>query len=294
MSLRFIKPKQPVRGASIRGASGVQSTRVSGLGADLRQLMRRVIAIAFGPWVLLIASLCVGAFLVHSGQSYVSGVIDRPVAQVNVEGEFSYVTREQVMDVIAPAIDQNFLQLDLSKIKQDLEKEAWVDVASVGRRWPNQLEVSIVEQKPIARWSDEGFLNQRGELIKTRLGEELMMLPLLEASAHTQAEVMNQYQDLAVLLRSRNLVIGGLKSDKKRAWTVILNNGLEVQVGRDQVMEKMKRFIKVYDRELHLRMAEVERIDVRYSNGVAVDWLETTDNLLTTQLVGQKFSQGVQ
>jgi len=294
MSLRFIKPKQPVRGASFRERSAPQRGRLAGTAARLGELANRTVAVMFGPWVLLAVSVCVGAFLVYTGKDYVSGVIDRPVAQVNVEGEFSYVTREQVMDVIAPAIDENFLQLDLSKVKQDLEQQAWVDVASVGRRWPNQLEVSIVEQKPIARWSDAGFLNQRGELIKTTLTGELMMLPLLEASAHTQAEVMNQYQDLAVLLRSRNLLIDGLKSDEKRAWTVILNNGLEVRVGRDQVMEKMKRFIKVYDAQLHQRMAEVAHVDVRYSNGVAVGWLDTADNLLTAQLVRPKFSQGVQ
>lgn len=271
------------RGASVR--QGTMAVGASGL-MNLGRKIRAVMAVLLGGWMLLAVSAVGISYGIYKGQSYVSAVVDRPVAQINVNGDFIYVSKQQVIDVITPTIDEHFLQLDLAHIKQNLEQQPWIDVASVSRRWPNQLEVTIIEQKPIARWSDEGFLNQRGELIVSVLGGKLMELPRLEARVHTQAEVMAQYQNLAALLRSRNLWVAGLESDEKRAWTVTLNNGLAVSIGRDQVMEKMKRFLRVYDSQLQPRLAEIESVDVRYNNGVAVQWHDPVPESLITQNVG--------
>jgi cell division protein FtsQ len=83
---------------------------------------------------------------------------------------------------------------------------------------------------------------------------------------------MQRYQDLAKLLRSRGMDIAKLASDGKRAWRMTLGNGVEIAIGRDQVMEKVQRFVRVYDLHLQESWAEVQAIDVRYSNGVAVRW----------------------
>jgi len=285
MSLRMITPRsQPSgRGASIRRGP---KARVEGRALQLGLKLRAIMAVLLGRWALLLVTSAGIAYGIFVGQSYVSTVVETPVAQINVNGDFTYVSKQQVIDVITPTIDEHFLQLDLARIKQDLEQQAWIDVASVGRRWPNQLDVTIIEQKPIARWSDKGFLNQRGELIESVVGKELLTLPLLDAQAHTQAEVMAQYQNLAALLRSRNLWVAGLVSDEKRAWTVTLNNGLAVNIGRDQVMDKMKRFLLVYDSQLQQRLTEIESVDVRYNNGVAVQWHNPMAESLITQNVG--------
>jgi len=285
MSRDMIPPRsQPGgRGASIRRGP---KARAEGRAWQLGSKLRALAAVLLGKWALLAVSTVGIVYGLFMGQSYVSTIVERPVAQINVNGDFTYVSKQQVIEVITPTIDEHFLQLDLAQIKQNLERQAWIDVASVGRRWPNQLDVTIIEQKPIARWSDQGFLNQRGELIKSVVGKELMTLPLLEAKAHTQAEVMAQYQNLAALLRSRNLWVAGLVSDEKRAWTVTLNNGLAVNIGRDQVMDKMKRFLRVYDSQLQQRLAEIESVDVRYNNGVAVQWQNPTAESLITQNVG--------
>ena len=51
-----------------------------------------------------------------------------------------------------------------------------------------------------------------------------------------------------------------------------MTNGIEVALGRDQVEKRFDRFVTVYQRRLASRAAEVERIDARYTNGVAVQW----------------------
>ena len=43
--------------------------------------------------------------------------------------------------------------------------------------------------------------------------------------------------------------------------------------GRDRVMEKLQRFLAMYDLSLNKYLADIKRIDLRYQNGLAVEWL---------------------
>ena len=275
--MQIISPKT---GKGTRGASPRSSKGLGGKGRLVSTVKK-----FFGKRTMMVLSMATLAMFAYGSKDYVTGLLDRPVEGIQVTGELNYVTQAEVRKVITGAIDAHFLQLELAAVKQELENLAWIDSASVGRRWPDQLTVDIVEQKPIARWSDSGFLNQRGELVEVGLGGELDGLPLLDAAVHLQTEVMTRYQDLAILLRSRNMLITELVSDKKGSWTVALNNGLEIKMGREEAMDKMKRFLKVYDQGLHQRLAEIQSVDVRYDNGVAVQWRTPEQDLLSNQLV---------
>lgn len=207
----------------------------------------------------------------------VAELIDRPLASVMVEGDFHYISKARAMELISAEINEDFLQLDLMSMKAALESEPWVEHAALARRWPDALEVRITEQQPIARWGAEGFLNQRGELVRVDNIEALDHLPLLEGSALESGKIMQQYQDLSQLLRSRGLEVVALKCDTKKSWRLTLKGDVEVAIGRDQVMEKMRRFIAVYDQHLNEIWQDVKAVDVRYTNGVAVQWRPESD-----------------
>jgi cell division protein FtsQ len=60
------------------------------------------------------------------------------------------------------------------------------------------------------------------------------------------------------------------------AWQFTTGNGITVLLGKDDVMERLQRFLIVMDdADLASRLAEVERIDTRYPNGMAVSWKNT-------------------
>ena len=50
--------------------------------------------------------------------------------------------------------------------------------------------------------------------------------------------------------------------------------GIELLLGRDHLVEKMRRFIAIYDKTLKDQITTIARIDLRYSNGLAVGWRE--------------------
>lgn len=203
----------------------------------------------------------------------VAKLLDRPLASVMVEGDFHYISKMQTMELLSAELDAEFLQLDLMHLKAVLEREPWIEYASLVRRWPDQLEVKITEQKPIARWGKEGFLNQRGEIIRVTNVDMLDDLPLLQGSELDASKIMQQYQDLSQLLRARGLEVIALQCDSKKSWKLQLKGDVKVAIGRDQVMEKMHRFVTVYDQYLHEIWRDVASVDVRYTNGVAIQWL---------------------
>ena len=242
------------------GGTRLGDTNESHAGRWLRRLL---------GLLLILGALALALYFVAEP---VAELIDRPLASVMVEGDFRYISKERAMELISAEINEDFLQLDLMRMKTALESEPWIEHAALARRWPDALEVRITEQQPIARWGTEGFLNQRGELVRVGNIDALEDLPLLQGNAVDAGKIMQQYQDLSQLLRSRGLEVIELKCDNKKSWRLMLKGDVEVAIGRDQVMEKMRRFITVYDQHLSEVWQDVTAIDVRYTNGVAVQW----------------------
>lgn len=202
----------------------------------------------------------------------VAKVFERPIKSVVVEGDFNFITKQRATELIGNEIDGDFLQLDLMQLKSALLSDPWVEKVTLNRRWPDTLVVKISEQKPIARWGD-GFLNQRGEIVLVNEASKLSGLPWLQGSEVDAPEILQQYQDLSQLLRSRGLEVIALKCDNKKSWRLTIKNHVEIALGRDQVMEKMRRFVTVYDTHLRNVWLDVKSIDLRYTNGVAVRWV---------------------
>jgi cell division protein FtsQ len=68
-----------------------------------------------------------------------------------------------------------------------------------------------------------------------------------------------------------------LKCDNKKSWRLTLKNDVEIAIGREQVMEKLRRFVTVYDKFLNSVWGDIKAIDARYPNGIAVRWVEGSE-----------------
>jgi cell division protein FtsQ len=196
---------------------------------------------------------------------------------VAVEGQFQFLPKDRAMELIQAEIDGDFIHLNLERLKTVLLTDPWVEHVYLSRRWPDTLVVKIAEQKPIARWDANGFLNQRGEIIRVKDVDKLLGLPWLQGNEINAREIMQQYQDMSTLMRSRGLEIITLKCDDKKSWRLTLKNDVEIAIGRDQVMEKLRRFVTVYDKFLNTVWNDVKAIDVRYANGVSVRWVADSE-----------------
>lgn len=200
--------------------------------------------------------------------------LDVPIGVIGVKGEFTHVDQGDVQAMVEPLINGGILSLNLAKIRHQLELHPWIEQVAVSRQWPGGLVINVVEEVAIARWGGHGFLNSRGEMLEIGDNSDLMHLPLLQGEVHTERSLMKAYREVAQLLLPSDLKIVALKRDVRGAWWLSLENGLELVVGRGQVMEKMRRFLVVWELALKTQVERIARVDIRYDNGVAVQWAE--------------------
>lgn len=193
-----------------------------------------------------------------------------PIRRVQVEGEFHYLDRQALNAAIGGVASGGFFNVDVRAVKKAAEAVEWVDRASVRRIWPDTLQVDIQEQEPVARWGGQQLMNVRGELFAPK--QQPGNLPRLEGPEGTAPQVAARYQWLAGLLAPLGLRIAELRQSSRRAWDVTLDNGLHLLLGRSPDETQVARFTAAYPRLLAERVASVEVLDLRYTNGFAVRW----------------------
>ncbi len=83
---------------------------------------------------------------------------------------------------------------------------------------------------------------------------------------------MQQFHDLNRMFSSEGLRITALTLETRGAWTLQLSNGIRVVAGREQLVPRLRRFLIIYRQKLAARAGQIEQVDIRYTNGVAVSW----------------------
>ncbi|WP_246038467.1 cell division protein FtsQ/DivIB [Chitiniphilus eburneus] len=192
-----------------------------------------------------------------------------PVKRIKVDGELEHVTREQLQYVIKNELKGTFFTLNLDKTRAAFEKLPWVRKVSVRRRWPDRLEVSIEEHVAIARWGSLALLNGHGERFDAASNDKL---PVLEGPGGTEKQMVEGYRALHAALAPIGKTPEHVWLSARRAWRMELNDGITVEIGRDDALPRVQRFVTAYPNSLAL-IAEkhpFQYVDLRYPNGFAV------------------------
>jgi len=223
-------------------------------------------------------SLIIGALalvILGSGwqlQAWLGDMDDLTLRQVRVEGSFKQVSRVEVQQLLAPYAGLSFFDLDVVAIKQMLQQQPWVRQATVRRQWPDGLVVTLVEQQPLARWGNDGLINDEATVFFPG-GNIPTGLPRLDGVAHSERLLLSRLQDVGVLLQPLGLKIVAMSMDERRSWQIELDNGLRLMLGRERDMQRIQRFVNFYPTLLAMRAAEVGVVDLRYPNGIVLRWL---------------------
>jgi cell division protein FtsQ len=233
------------------------------------------------PMLVLLASLLAGIALLAS--------IDRLLApsalslqNVRFEGEFRRVSEAELGRVVRASVGRNFLLLDLEAVKRQVESLPWVYRASVRRAWPRDLHIEFLEQQIVAHWGEQRWVNHAGDAVSLPNAADLPKdMPWLQGPDGTSAGVLAEYQQLAPILAAQGLSLERLVLTARRSWQLHV---LDVRSGsrfslvldRYEPARKAERFARSYAQTLAPRAAEIRQVDLRYANGFAVQWRNTT------------------
>ena len=206
------------------------------------------------------------------GADFIYKQIDTPLSRIMVGGKFNHLQEQELAELVNIEIDGGFLSMNLNQLRQELQSHPWIHQVSVRREWPSTLKVEVIEEVPIARWGKQGFLNRLGDQLSLPDNSNLQSLPVLEADFGSSQDMIAQYLLLAELLAPTDLKLTELQRDAVGAWQVETASGVKIVLGRDQIIEKIRRLVMVWGSGLDVQLNNIATIDLRYPNGLAVSW----------------------
>ncbi len=196
-----------------------------------------------------------------------------PVRVVSVEGEVRQLPLPLLQDTVGRTLKAGILTQDLAVIQAAVEDLAWVSSAGVRRVWPDRVMISVKEHKPLARWGDDGLVTATGAVFRPGPDEIPRGLPRLDGPDDQAPMVVQRFLAWQPLFKNHGLTIIALEDDPRGAWTLKTDAGFTLLLGKAEVDPRLERFLRAYPEIL--AAGRPARIDMRYSNGLAVSWSGT-------------------
>lgn len=197
-----------------------------------------------------------------------------PVRVVELRGQLQYVNQADLREHVQAEVSGGFFNLDIQRIKRSLEALPWVYEVSLRRVWPDQLNIRVQEQRPIAYWGNDGLLNQYGEIFRPDLTGLTLSLPYFYGEESQREAMITHFVNADKLLHPLELVLVSLKMDQRNELRLLLSNGIELALGRQQQLERLGGFTEAYAESVAPFVDRIEALDLRYPNGFAVKWKE--------------------
>ncbi len=194
------------------------------------------------------------------------------IKTVQVSGVLHVTDRVTFENIIQKHTAGGFFHVQMGLLEEELTGLPWVYRASVQRLWPNTLAVKVIEQHPIARWGDSGLMNAYGEVFFPSTTEPYASFPMLFGEEIRSKDLATVFENSLKQLQPLGLQLRGLFEDERQSKHLVLSNGLVLAIGDGNVVKKIARFITAYQQYLSPYLSEVEKIDLRYTNGLAVEW----------------------
>lgn len=217
--------------------------------------------------------LLAGALLAAVGAAFifVFFAINGPVRIVRVSGDLTAAERVAVESAVIQRLSGGLLGVSLDDVVEGVLALTWPRDVRARREWPGVLDVSVTKDAIVARWGAGGTLNSAGEVI-AGAGVPDASLPLIRCTTASGARAMQIFQMLAQVLGDTPLKIAAVEEDALGEWQVTFSNDLTVSLGHEDLLKRVERFDRVFRNVINDRFDEVDHVDARYHNGVAVSW----------------------
>lgn len=225
-------------------------------------------------WVLALA------LVVLPVVALVNGWVGReqwPLSTLRVTGSFERVDPEALQRTLLPHAQRGFFAVRLGDAQAAVAKLPWIEQAEVRKRWPDVLEVRILEHRPFARWGDDRLLSDHGRLFPAADMDVPDGLPQLAGPDGSVAEVVALYNESQALFSAVGIQVQAIELDVRGSWTLQLRDirsgaRSEVLVGRNEARARLARLVRLMPQLLSQDAQVLARADLRYTNGFALTW----------------------
>ncbi len=221
------------------------------------------------PLLRMMANMLFGislALVLYGAVRYVLRLPVFPLHVVELTAVPQRVSSEQLEKVVHEQVSGNFFTVDLERTRQAFEKLPWVRKVSVRRKFPWSLEVEVEEHVALARWNATLLVNTHGEVFAGKADQNL---PAFIGQPDSSFQVAQMYGELSAVLQPMRRQIAQISLSPRFAWQVKLDNGMVLELGREEMQQRLSRFVTVYPYSLAALARPANHVDLRYRHGFA-------------------------
>lgn len=198
-----------------------------------------------------------------------------PVNTVKINANYDHISRGQLESVLTSYLQDSFMMLSVSQLKTDLMKLSWASSVEIERVWPDTLNITLVEKRPVAFWN-KSVMAADGQTFTIDNELQENGLPHLEGPELQRIEVLQIYQKFSKLLTNVGLRIATLQLRDNQAWELLLTNGIQLRLGKKDMETRLLKFCRAYPVVFSEKTGQLAIVDLRYARGMAVQWIQQT------------------
>lgn len=198
-----------------------------------------------------------------------------PLKHLQLNAELRRVSAGQIQRVAMQHTGDGFFALSLTGLRDALAGLPWVESVEVRKRWPDTVVIKVLEYQPYAIWDERALVSRSGRLFQVPGIEALDGLPRLSGPDGEVAAVVNFHAEAVQALAAARLRVTHTRLSDRGGWSLILDGGAELVLGRQQAQERLHRFADTIATLMQTRPQQVLRhADLRYPNGYALIWTD--------------------
>ena len=168
------------------------------------------------------------------------------LSDITVEGR-EYVERDAILAALNVQSGDSLLGIDLQAARKRLESIDWVASATVERRMPDTLYVTLKERRAVAIWqngSEYTLIDRHGRTVRaSRMppgAEKLLLLGGPGAPEHVGELLLLLAYEPTITKRLRAAVWVG-----QRRWNLVLGNDTEIWLPEEDAVDALHRSAKL-------------------------------------------------
>lgn len=225
--------------------------------------------------IIKILYVIVAVFTIGAGVRWITHHSYFHIATIDLvsihEGQpLKFVNKQKLFDAMKPYLSGSSFYLDLDKAQEAARAFEWVGDVKIERTASDTITVTVKEHEPVARWVREGFVaglvDGEGKIFQADYQQPL---PEFDGSSEVLPQMVSQYKSFVSELQPLRLNILRLQYTPRASWSMMLDNGIELRLGKQEVNTRMNRFVTAWQHSLREKALQLDYVDMRYPDGLA-------------------------
>jgi cell division protein FtsQ len=146
----------------------------------------------------------------------------------------------------------------------------------VNKKWPNSLQIKIIEHKAVAVWNNDKLLNEQGKIFQVDSVDDLSTLPQINGKDSNSQQIWNKFIRFNNIVKNTGFEIESSTVSNRGGWNLYLSNGININLGSQLIDARLVRLTETWTKLLQQRQDFPHYIDLRYTNGYVAKWPHNT------------------